>query len=509
MIDEDAKIAEALRLKAEHPDWGYLRIGKEVGLDRHKVRRAVEYAERKGTKVPAEKMVVDVVLQGLRASPHARPIDAAHVDALAKSIAEIGLIEPIVIRPLRPPPVGNQAVPVFEVIAGLHRVEASAKLGRETIPAVIHDVDDLTAELVLIDENLCRRNLSPAEESLATARRKVIYEQLHPETKPTSRGGEGRHKQTRRQSGDESVVSRFSQATAAATGIGERTVQRSVARGERIGQESLRKIIGTSLDRGEELDALGKLSPPRRNELIERAAKGEAVTAKPAVKQEKRQEREATLGAKQLASPDGQYGVILEDFEWDDQVWSRETGMGRHAANHYETSENAHTAEEIVERTKDRFTCAAPDCVVFSWTTIQHLAIALEVMKLRGFEYKSQCVWAKPHISLGRWVRAKHEILLISTRGRVPCPAPGTQWESVIFAPHPGPHSAKPDAVYEMIEAYFPTLPKIELNARRARPGWGCWGFGAPPADREGRELYAAACRGAQVGTVRPFRLRS
>jgi N6-adenosine-specific RNA methylase IME4 len=244
-------------------------------------------------------------------------------------------------------------------------------------------------------------------------------------------------------------------------------------------------VTGTSLDKGEELDALAKLSSQRRNDLIERAASGEVVTAKPAVKQEKRREREATLGAKQLASPDGQYGVVLEDFEWDDRVWSRETGMDRHAGNHYETSENAHTAEEIVERTNARFTCAATDCVVFSWSTIQHLAIALEVMKLRGLTYKSHCVWAKPHISLGRWVRAKHEILLIGTRGTVPCPAPGTQWESVISAPHPGPHSAKPDSVYEMIEAYFPTLPKIELNARRARPGWDRWGLDAPPADRE------------------------
>ena len=27
------------------------------------------------------------------------------------------------------------------------------------------------------------------------------------------------------------------------------------------------------------------------------------------------------------------------------------------------------------------------------------------------------------------------------------------------------------------VEAYYPTLPKIELNARgEARPGWGAWG---------------------------------
>ena len=38
-------------------------------------------------------------------------------------------------------------------------------------------------------------------------------------------------------------------------------------------------------------------------------------------------------------------------------------------------------------------------------------------------------------------------------------------------------HSAKPEVFAEMIEAYFPNLPKIELNRRgAARPGWDAWG---------------------------------
>jgi N6-adenosine-specific RNA methylase IME4 len=45
-----------------------------------------------------------------------------------------------------------------------------------------------------------------------------------------------------------------------------------------------------------------------------------------------------------------------------------------------------------------------------------------------------------------------------------------------------GEHSAKPAVVYEMIEDYFPTLPKIELNARLPRDGWDSWGNEAPPA---------------------------
>jgi N6-adenosine-specific RNA methylase IME4 len=55
-------------------------------------------------------------------------------------------------------------------------------------------------------------------------------------------------------------------------------------------------------------------------------------------------------------------------------------------------------------------------------------------------------------------------------------PAMGHQWPSAITAPR-GRHSAKPDIFLEMIEAYYPTVPKIELNRRGPpRLGWDAWG---------------------------------
>jgi N6-adenosine-specific RNA methylase IME4 len=66
--------------------------------------------------------------------------------------------------------------------------------------------------------------------------------------------------------------------------------------------------------------------------------------------------------------------------------------------------------------------------------------------------------------------------LLIGTRGNIPCPAPGTQFDSVIEAAR-GAHSAKPVIVREMIAAMFPTLPKLEMFARGQRvDGWDFWG---------------------------------
>jgi N6-adenosine-specific RNA methylase IME4 len=97
-------------------------------------------------------------------------------------------------------------------------------------------------------------------------------------------------------------------------------------------------------------------------------------------------------------------------------------------------------------------------------------------MRLRGFQYVSSYVWGKNKIITGYWNRNKHEYLLIGVKGHVPCPAPGTQWDSLINA-EAGKHSAKPERFLEMIDEYFPTLPKIELNRRGSpRPGWYAWG---------------------------------
>ena len=101
---------------------------------------------------------------------------------------------------------------------------------------------------------------------------------------------------------------------------------------------------------------------------------------------------------------------------------------------------------------------------------------ALDVMEAWGFTYKSQAVWVKHKAGTGFWFRGRHELLLLGTKGKVPAPAPGDSWESLIMA-DARKHSQKPDEVYDLIESYFPTLPKIELNARGpARSGWSCWG---------------------------------
>jgi N6-adenosine-specific RNA methylase IME4 len=189
-------------------------------------------------------------------------------------------------------------------------------------------------------------------------------------------------------------------------------------------------------------------------------------------KQERRAEREAELGAKQLALPDRKYGVIVADPEWRFEPWSRETGLDRSADNHYPTS----CLEVIAARPVESI--AAKDCVLFLWATVPMLPHALVVMGAWGFDYRSHFAWAKDRVGTGYWNRNKHELLLIGIKGRkVPCPAQGENCDSWIAAPGSPVHSAKPKCFLEMIEKFYPNLPKIELNRRGPpRDGWDAWG---------------------------------
>ena len=199
-------------------------------------------------------------------------------------------------------------------------------------------------------------------------------------------------------------------------------------------------------------------------------------TDRTSLKKARREQRERELAARIRALPGGKYGVLYVDAGWRFEPYSRETGMDRAADNHYATS----TLEQI--KAIDVASIAAPDCVLFMWATAPMMPQALAVMAAWGFAYKSQIVWDKEIIATGYWFRNRHELLLVGTRGQVPAPAMGTQWPSVMVKRRTA-HSVKPEWAYELIENYFPSLPKIELFARRARAGWSSWGAEAPVAE--------------------------
>ena len=221
------------------------------------------------------------------------------------------------------------------LVAGAHRLEAAKRLGWTSIACTVASGDDHDrAALVEIDENLVRNGLSPAERAVHIDKRKGIYERLHPETKHGAVGN-GREKSGQ----DGHSTQRFTADTSLKAGRSERDVRRDATRAKKIPQ--IAEVIGTSLDQGEELDALTKLPPERQEQLITKAKAGAKVSAKPEVKKARREEREAELAAKteqaSRALGSNLYGVIYADPPWRFEPYSPETGMDRAADNHYPT----------------------------------------------------------------------------------------------------------------------------------------------------------------------------
>ena len=79
---------------------------------------------------------------------------------LKDSIERIGLQNPIIVRRLE----NNK----YEILAGHNRARAFKELGKEKIPAIIQDVDDDTAQMIMIDTNIVQRqNMTTMERAKA------------------------------------------------------------------------------------------------------------------------------------------------------------------------------------------------------------------------------------------------------------------------------------------------------------------------------------------------------
>lgn len=80
------------------------------------------------------------------------------IDELVSSIREMGLIEPILVRP-----VGG----MFEVVAGARRFEACKRLRWSRIPSIIRNLSERDAYEMSLTENIQRRTMNAVEEAVA------------------------------------------------------------------------------------------------------------------------------------------------------------------------------------------------------------------------------------------------------------------------------------------------------------------------------------------------------
>ncbi|MEW6861157.1 ParB/RepB/Spo0J family partition protein [Trueperella pyogenes] len=92
--------------------------------------------------------------------------DEDELQELADSIAEVGILQPIVIRPLSAPLEDNPQAR-YELIMGERRWRASQRAGKETIPAIVRHTEDSDLLRDALLENLHRANLNALEEAAA------------------------------------------------------------------------------------------------------------------------------------------------------------------------------------------------------------------------------------------------------------------------------------------------------------------------------------------------------
>lgn len=222
--------------------------------------------------------IVDLAIKDIVINSRRRSVRPAAVDELVESITQIGLLQPVTVNE-------NRAL-----IAGLHRVEAAKRLGWQTIPAHIKALDELNAELAEIDENLKRNELTALEQGEHLARRKEIYEALHPETRHvTERGGTGRGNKTTDTMSDVLPPS-FTEDTAAKSGVAARTIRRDVKIGRDIAEDVRDAIRDTPLaDSKMELLELARLDEAKQKQVTAKILQGEAKSVKDAQRIERQE----------------------------------------------------------------------------------------------------------------------------------------------------------------------------------------------------------------------------
>lgn len=86
------------------------------------------------------------------------------LDELVASIREVGVLQPVVVRPIRG---AGRAPDSYELIMGERRLRAAKEIGLETIPAIVKDTADENMLRDALLENLHRAQLNPLEEASA------------------------------------------------------------------------------------------------------------------------------------------------------------------------------------------------------------------------------------------------------------------------------------------------------------------------------------------------------
>jgi N6-adenosine-specific RNA methylase IME4 len=356
-------------------------------------------------------------------TPPAHPVAAMfpmlsmqELHELADDIASHGLLHPIVLD--------HQG----RVLDGRNRLEA-CKIAKVEPGFAKYTGDDPLG--FVISENLMRRHLTASQRAMLSLDAEAMYaEQAEARRLANLKQGSERAPVPTREEGE----GRARDQAAAAFGVSGRLVGQA----KRISEypELAKKVRAGDLE-----------LKPAEWELRRMIKRAEISSIKP-------------VALESL----GPFPILLADPPWR---YDFIQDPSRAIENHYPTM----ALEEIMALDVP----AAANCVLFLWVTSPKVAEALRVIEAWGFEYRTQMVWVKDKIGMGRYVRQQHESLWLARRGNVSMPLPEDRPSSVINAPRRA-HSEKPEEVHKIIERMYPHLGRCELFARQPRAGWASWG---------------------------------
>jgi ParB family chromosome partitioning protein len=134
-------------------------LGRGLGALLGETRREEPVATERGAAVAAGLAMLAVADVEPHPDQPRRHFDEAALDELAASIAQRGVIQPIIVRPLRQ---GR-----YQLVAGERRWRAAQRAQLHEIPAIVRDLGERDVMALALIENLQREDLNPIEEARA------------------------------------------------------------------------------------------------------------------------------------------------------------------------------------------------------------------------------------------------------------------------------------------------------------------------------------------------------
>ncbi|GAC1302471.1 MAG: ParB/RepB/Spo0J family partition protein [Vulcanimicrobiaceae bacterium] len=108
--------------------------------------------------------LIEIAVGSIRPNPQQprKTFDPEALDELRQSIAELGVLVPLLVRVLP----ARDGAPAYELIAGERRWRAATAARLATVPAIVRDADDRASMEFAVVENLQRQDLDPLEEAM-------------------------------------------------------------------------------------------------------------------------------------------------------------------------------------------------------------------------------------------------------------------------------------------------------------------------------------------------------